>query len=78
MEKEIFFIGIRKMHSQKKNQDYYVVDYVRTDGDIPKSDFISLTEYNTIASKMNGKQYKKIIGIFNTNAYDRIYLSDIK
>lgn len=74
MEKEIFMIGVRKIHSEKKSQDYYMVDYVRDD--IPKTDYITLLEYNEISKKM--KPYTKQIGIFSINSYDKIYLSNLK
>ena len=74
MEKEIYSIGVRKIHSEKKSQDYYVVDYVRDD--VPKTDYISFLEYNEIAKKI--KPYTKQIGIFSVNAYDKIYLSNLK
>ena len=74
MEKEIFLIGVRKIHSTKKSQDYYMVDYVKDD--IPKTDYITVLEYNNIAKKM--KPYAKNIGIFSINSFDKIYLSDLK
>lgn len=74
MEKEIYLIGVRKIHSEKKSQDYYMVDYVRDD--VPKTDYISLLEYNNIAKKI--KPYTRQIGIFSINSYDKIYLSDLK
>lgn len=78
MEKEIFFIGVRKTHSEKQGKDFYLVDYARLDDKIPKTDFIDLSEYNRIASKTTDKEFKKVTGIFSLNLYDKIYLSDIK
>lgn len=74
MEKEIFLIGVRKIHSEKKSQDYYMVDYVRDD--VPKTDYISVLEYNDILKKQ--RPYTKQIGIFSINSYDKIYLSNLK
>lgn len=75
MEKEIFLIGTRKMHSNKKNQDYYIVDYV-DNKNIPNTDFITVEEYNRISQKM--KPYTKCKGVFDFNEYKKAYLSDIK
>lgn len=74
MEKEIFLIGVRKIHSEKKSQDYYMVDYVRDN--IPKTDYITLLEYNEISKKI--KPYTNQIGVFSINSYDKIYLSNLK
>ena len=76
MEKEIFIIGTRKIHSEKKGKDYYMVDYVYTSNNIPKTDYITLEEYNRISQKI--KSYTKTIGIFGINDYDKIYLTNIK
>lgn len=75
MEQEIFFIGARKLHSTKKNKDFYIVDYVDKNG-IPQSDFIEIEEFNRISKK--AKPYQKNKGIFEINEYKKIYLSDIK
>lgn len=74
MEKEIFFIGTRKIHSNSKNQDYFMVDYAKND--VPKTDYINLKEYNLLSQK--GKPYSKQVGIFSVNDYDKAYLCDIK
>ena len=74
MEKEIFLIGVRKIYSLKKQQNYYMVDYVKDD--IPKTDYISAEEYNNLAKKQ--KPYTKMIGIFGLNSYDKVYLTDLK
>lgn len=76
LEKEIFFIGTRKLHSEKKNKDYYIVDYVCVGNNMPKSDYIQLAEYNRISQKC--KPYTKVIGLFDVNGFDKIYLCDIK
>ena len=78
MEKEIFLIGLRDFLAKDKNKTYYVVDYTRTDKNIPKSDFISALEYAEIKKKVNGKFYQKYTGIFNINEYDKMYLAAIK
>ena len=74
MEKEIFIIGVRKLHSTRKSQDYYMVDYVKDD--VPKTDYITVLEYTQIANKI--KPYTKQIGVFSVNAYDKVYLSNLK
>lgn len=76
LEKEIFFIGTRKLHSEKKNKDYYIVDYVYAGNNTPKTDYIELAEYNKISQK--GKPYTKAIGLFSINDFDKAYLCDIK
>lgn len=78
MEKEIFFIGVRTFKGKKDNKTYFLVDYVRLDNSVPKSDFISSLEYTEISKKMKDKAYSKAIGIFTVNEYDRLYLSSIK
>ena len=76
LEKEIFLIGTRKLHSEKKNKDYYIVDYVYVGSNTPKSDYIQLEDYNRISKKC--KQYTKVIGLFDVNDFDKVYLCDIK
>lgn len=76
IEKEIFLIGVRKIHSEKKQKDYYMVDYVYIANNTPKTDYITIEEYKRIGEK--GKPYTKYKGLFNINNYDRVYLSDIK
>lgn len=76
LEKEIFFIGVRKIHSERKSQDYYMVDYVYSNNNVPKTDYINLQEFNRISQK--GKPYSKMLGLFSINDYDKAYLSDIK
>ena len=78
MEKEIFLCGLRDFAGKKEDKRYYVVDYVRTDKGIPKSDFITALEYTEIKKKVNGKYYQKYTGIFNINEFDKMYLSAIK
>lgn len=79
MEKKIIIIGVRKFSSEKKGKDYYLVDYINKKDNIytPKTDYISVDEYNKIASKMKGNLIE-VMGIFSINEYDKIYLSDIK
>lgn len=76
LEKKIFFIGTRKIHSEKKNKDYYMADYVYLGNNIPKTDYIELAEFNRISQK--GKPYTEMVGLFSINDYDKAYLSDIK
>ena len=76
LEKEIFFIGTRKIHSEKKNQDYFMVDYVYTGNNTPKTDYITLADFNKISQK--GKPYTKMTGLFGINDFDKAYLCDIK
>lgn len=78
LEKEIFFIGVRKIHSEKQDKDFYMADYVDLDGNIPSTDYISVAEYNQIGQKTKGKEYTKQTGLFSANAYKKIYLADIK
>lgn len=75
MEREIFYIGARNLHSEKKKKDYYVIDYVNNKNE-PQSDFVTLEEYNRIASK--AKPYTKLKAIFEINSYNKIYITDIK
>ncbi len=77
MEREIFFIGVRKIHSKKKEQDYYMADYIDKNN-IPQTDYINLEEFNRIAQKTKGKEYSKIKGLFEVNSYNKVYLTDIK
>ena len=75
MEREIFFIGTRKLHSEKKKKDFYIVDYIDSKN-VPNTDFITLEEYNRISAK--AKPYTKAKGIFEINQFNKIYLTDIK
>lgn len=75
MEENIFTIGVRKIHSKTKNQDFYMVDYIDKDN-IPQTDYINLEEYNKIASKI--KPYTKQVGIYGINIYKKAYVKDIK
>lgn len=75
MERDIFYIGTRKIHSKKKDEDYYMVDYTDIKN-VPTTDFITLEEYNRISAK--GKPYTKQKGIFEINEFKKIYLTDIK
>lgn len=78
-EKEIFYIGIREFTSKKDGKKYYQVDYVRMDGVYrPKTDFISALEFSEISKKMKDKNFTKVIGIFNIDEFDHLYLSAIK
>lgn len=79
MEKKIILIGVRKISSEKKQKDYYFVDYITKKDNIytPKTDIISVEEYNKIASKMKGNVYE-VTGIFNLNDFNQGYLADIK
>ncbi len=74
MEKEIFLIGTRTLKSKAKNKTFFIVDYVREG--VPKTDFIQEIEFENITKK--NKNMRNVIGIFNINLYDKIYLSDIK
>lgn len=75
MEENIFTIGVRKIHSKTKNQDYYMVDYIDKDN-IPQTDYINLEEYNKIASKI--KPWTKQVGIYGINSYKKAYVKDLK
>lgn len=75
MEQDIFLIGVRHIRSEKKQKDFYMVDYV-TNRNIPQTDYITIEEYNKIGAK--AKTYTKCKGIFNINEFQRIYLCDIK
>lgn len=79
MEKKIILIGVRKITSEKKQKDYYMVDYITKKDNIytPKTDYISVDEYNRIASKMKGNLIE-VTGIFDLNNFNQGYLSDIK
>lgn len=77
MERKILFIGIRKLYSKKKEQDFYMVDYV-DEHNVPQTDYIALEEYNTIASKTKGMNRKELTGIFGVTSFNKIYLKDIK
>lgn len=77
MERKILFLGVRKLFSKKKEQDYYMVDYV-DNKNVPQTDYITLEEYNRIAEKTKGISRKEIIGIFEINSFKQIYLTDIK
>lgn len=74
MEKEIFLIGVRKIHSEKKQKDYYMVDYVKDDQ--PCTDYITIEEFNKIGGTK--KTYCKCLGIFALNNFNKGYLCDVK
>lgn len=75
MEREIFFIGVRSLHSEKKKKDYYLVDYINNRNE-PQTDYVTLEEYNRIAQK--AKPYTKLKGIFDVNSFNKVYITDIK
>lgn len=79
MEKKIILIGVRRFESKKKGEVYYLVDYINKNGNIytPKTDYISIEEYNKIAGKMKGNLLE-VTGIFGINEYNQGYLTDIK
>lgn len=79
MEEKIILIGVRKISSEKKQKDYYMVDYITKEDNIytPNTDYITVEEYNKIASKMKGNLIE-VIGIFKLNKYKKGYLADIK
>lgn len=77
MERKILFLGVRKLFSKKKDQDFYMVDYV-DNKNVPQTDYIDLEEYNRIASKTKGMARKEITGLFEVNSFNKIYLTDIK
>lgn len=77
MERKILFLGVRKLFSKKKDQDFYMVDYVDSKN-VPQTDYIELEEYNRIASKTKGMARKEITGLFEVNSFNKIYLTDIK
>lgn len=75
MERKIFYIGVRHIRSEKKQKDYYMVDYV-DNKNTPKTDYIDITTYNKIGQK--GKPYTQCVGIFDANDFDKLFLTDIK
>lgn len=75
MEREIFYIGARSIHSEKKKKDYYLIDYVNIKNE-PQTDYVTIEEYNRISSK--AKPYTKVKGIFEVNSFNKIYITDIK
>lgn len=77
MEREIFFIGLRKLYSKKQEKEFYIVDYVDIKN-TPQTDYITIEEYNRIASKTKGKEYSKLKGIFELTPFNKVYLTDIK
>lgn len=79
MEKKIILIGVRKITSEKKQKDYFMVDYITKKDNIytPKTDYISVEEYNRIASKMKGNIIE-VTGIFELNNFNQGYLCDIR
>lgn len=74
LEKRVVIIGTNKIHSKAKNQDYYLVEYVR-EGKYQK-DYISEEEYTKLSQK--AKKMTEQTGIFNVNLYNKIYLCDVK
>lgn len=78
MERKILFIGIRKLHSSKKEKDFYMVDYVDIEDNTPNTDYITLEEYNRIGHKMKEKKRVEATGIFALNQFKKGYLADIK
>lgn len=73
-EKKIVIIGTKKIHSKAKNQDFYLVEYVK-EGTYQK-DYINENEYNKLSSK--AKPMIEQTGIFNINLYNKAYLCDVK
>lgn len=77
IERNILFVGLRQLHSEKKKKDYYMVDYVDRSNNLPKTDYIKLEEFSRLAGKKL-KSYSEVIGLFNLNEYDKAYLCDVK
>lgn len=73
-EKKIVIIGTKKIHSKAKNQDYYLVEYVK-DGNYNK-DYINAEDFNRLSQKQ--KPMTEQTGIFNVNLYNKVYLCDVK
>lgn len=76
MEKTIYFIGIRRIRSEKKQKDYYLIDYI-TDSFVPKTDYVDVNIYNKIASK-HKKPFEKCVAIMTLNDFDKAIIGDIK
>lgn len=77
-EKVVNVIGVRSFKSKDKQTTYFVVDYCDLDKYIPKTDFISVIECQTIQKKLDGKHCVECLGLFELNDYDKLYLSDIE
>lgn len=77
VEKVVQVIGVRQFKG-KDGKQYFVVDYYVHDKWIPKTDFISATEYNSIKKKLDDTHNVEAMGKFSVNDYDKVYLSDIE
>lgn len=77
-ERDIFYIGTRQFDGKDKGKKYYVIDYVRLDTMIPKTDFIDVLEFIEINKKMKDKNFCKCTAILKANSFDKLYVSGIK
>lgn len=77
-EKKVFIIGLRKIHSTKKDTDYYMIDYAKStiNGWIPKTDYVDVKVYNTITKKAKIMDYN--MAIFEEDSFDKLVIVDIK
>lgn len=78
-EKSVYVIGVRQFKGKKEaNKQYFVIDYVIDEQWVPKTDFISPVEFETMKKKLDNQHLVEAIGKFEVNDFDKIYLSDIE
>lgn len=75
MENKILFLTMETIHSNKKNQDYYIIRYLLDKKH--QEDFVSKEVYDKISLK-NLQYLKEYTGIFTLGSNKHLVLFDIK
>lgn len=76
MENEIIFVNLRKLHSTKKEQDFYRVTYLMDREAVV--DFVEEETFERLANK-KPEYLKKYIGVFKINASNKsLQIKDFK
>lgn len=74
---DIIVIGLRSWKKKDTGVNYYVIDYVRLDNFLPKTDFLNdVLEFNNLKKKLGDRHMIKATGKRKTNQYDSLYVFD--
>lgn len=78
MENKIMFLTMEKIHSEKKNQDYYIVRYILNKKAV--EEFVSKEVFEKLSIKKLEylKEYTGIFNVGNTSRGMSVVLFDIK
>lgn len=78
MENKIIFLSLEQIHSEKKNQDYYIVRYLLNKK--PVEEFVTKEVFEKLSIKKLEylKEYTGIFNLGNTSRGMSVVLFDIK